>query len=196
MQMVESLSNHTFKVLRMVRSGLASLSTSPDLAKGQMAASIYSAMMLRPHIVHVVGFSEADHVATADEVIESCTIARGAVQKALLGLPDAFQDPAIAARRAELLREAGFLVDTVKRVAPIGDKDPLTNPETLVQAIRDGLLDAPDLTGGAVARGRIVTDIVDGACVAVDSVRGTTISESERIRALGVACSDLDLVEI
>lgn len=196
LELVESLSNGSFKVVRMVRSGLASLSTSPDLAKGQMAASVYSAMALRPHIVHVVGFSEADHVATADEVIESCTIARGAVQRALLGMPDPLADPAVSARKAQLIKDTRFLVDAVKRVGHRKAEDPLTDPETLYWAVKDGLLDAPDLTGGGVARGRMATAIVDGACVAVDRASGRPLSENERVAALGATEKDLDMVEI
>jgi len=196
LEMVESLANDKFKVLRMVRSGLASLSTSPQVAKGQMAASVYSAMALRPHIVHVVGFSEADHAATAEDVIESCMIARGAVQKALLGLPDPLADPAVAARKSQLTREARFLVDAVKRAGHKRSEDPLTDPETLYWSVKDGLLDAPDLTGVTVARGRIVTAIVDGSCVAVDRVTGRPVPESERIGALGMTEKDLDMVEM
>lgn len=196
LELVESLSNHTFKVLRMVRSGLASLSTSPMLAKGQMAASVYSAMALRPHIVHVVGFSEADHVATADEVVESCTIARGAVDKALLGMPDALKDPAVAERKARLMEDARILIDAVKRAGPRRDGDPLTDPDTLVWAVKDGLLDAPDLAGSGVARGRTATDIVDGACVVVDKATGAPLPEAERLRALGIHDRDLDMAEI
>jgi hypothetical protein len=195
-ELVESLSNHTFKVLRMVRSGLASLSTSPQLAKGQMAASVYGAMALKPHIVHVVGFSEADHVATADEVIESCDIARGAVQRALPGMPNPLADPVVAARKAHLLQEARFLVDAVKRAGHRRSEDPLTDPETLYWAIKDGLLDAPDLIGGGVAKGKIVTAIVDGACVTVDGTTGKPVPEKERVGALGVAEKDLDLAEM
>jgi len=196
LELVESLSNHTFKVLRMVRSGLASLSTAPDVAKGQMAASVCFAMALKPHIVHVVGFSEADHVATADEVVESCAIARGAVQKALLGVPDPLADPAVAARKAHLLKETRFLVDAVKRAGHRRSEDPLADPETLHWAVKDGLLDAPDLTGAGVAQGRIVTEIVDGACVAVDRGTGRPVPEKERVGALGIAEKDLDLAEI
>lgn len=195
-ELVESLSNGKFKVLRMVRSGLASLSASPQVAKGQMAGSVYAAMALRPHIVHVVGFSEADHAATAEEVVESCTIARGAVQRALLGMPDPLADPRVAARKAELVREARFLVDAVKRAGSRRSEDPLSDPETLYWAVKEGLLDAPGLAGIGVAKGRIATAIVGGACVAVDRATGKPLTEGERVGALGVSEKDLDMAEM
>jgi hypothetical protein len=180
----------------MVRSGLASLSPSQNEAKGQLAASIYSAMSLQPHIVHVVGFSEADHVATPQEIIESCQIAKGAVAKALLGRPSPEADPKIAARKAQLLEEVKFLLDAVKRTGSKEVKEPLTSPEVLSMAVKRGLLDAPDLKGNPAALGSITTAIVNGACVAVDRASNLPILERDRVARLATTEEDLDLVEI
>ncbi len=196
LELVESLSNGHFKVIRMVRSGLASMSPAPNEAKGQLAASIYSAMALKPHIVHVVGFSEADHVATPEDVIESCQIAKGALAKAMLGMPDPRADPEIAARKARLLEDARFLIDAVKRAGAKHPEEPLTSPDVLFSAVRNGLLDAPDLKGNPVARGILKTAIVDGACVAVDRSTNAPISEKDRVAKLAASEEDLDLAEI
>ena len=56
-------------------------------------------MALRPHVVHVVGFSEADHEATAADVVEGCKIARRAIRNALDGQPDPAHDPRVRAAR-------------------------------------------------------------------------------------------------
>ena len=193
-ELVESLANGNFKIIRMIRTGLSSLSTSPNTAKGQLASSVYSAMAIRPHIVHVVGFSEADHAAKADEIIESCEIAKGAIGKALAVIPRPESDPAVAARKAHLIAETKLLIDMIKRsgVTP----DPLTSPDVLYAAVRDGLLDAPELKGGGVAQGRLVTRLVDGACVAVDPSSGRTLTEKERLSVLSPSEEDLDLAEI
>ena len=196
MELVESLSDVNFNVIRMVRSGLSSLSPSPNLAKGQLAASIYNAMALRPHIVHVVGFSEADHAATADEIIESCELAKGVVMKASMGIPQPEADTVVIARKAELMEEAGFLIDAIKRLGQANSHDPLVSPGIISEAVSEGLLDASDLRGSVVARGRITTAIVNGACKAVDGVTGRPISEKERIDEIAISERDLDLVEI
>jgi len=196
LELVESLSGGSFRVIRMVRSGLASLSPSQNEAKGQLAASIYSAMALKPHIVHVVGFSEADHVATAPEIIESCQIAKGAVAKALLGMPNPEADQAISARKAQLLQEARFLIEAVKRGGPKQVQEPLTSPDVLYMAVKRGLLDAPDLKGNPVALGSLATAIISGACVAVDRATNLPIAEKERVAKLATSEEDLDLVEI
>ncbi|MGQ9586984.1 MAG: cobalamin B12-binding domain-containing protein [Thermoplasmata archaeon] len=196
LELVESLAGTEFRIIRMVRSGLAFFSPSPSTAKGQLAASVYTAMALKPHIVHVVGYSEADHAALPEEVIESSEIARGAVMKALLGTTRPDTDPRVMARKAELLDEAKFLVDAIKRLKRGNSDDPLTSPATLAQAVREGLLDASDLKGSKVARGKIVTAILEGACVAVAPSSGKPITEKERIHDLAVSEEDLDLAEI
>ncbi|MBN1677474.1 MAG: cobalamin-dependent protein [Candidatus Thermoplasmatota archaeon] len=196
LELVESLADGTFRVVRMVRSGLASLPPSQNEAKGQLAASIYSAMSLSPHIVHVVGFSEADHVATAPDIIESCQIAKGAVAKALLGMPKPEADPKIAARKAQLLEETKFLIEAIKRGGSRQVKEPLTSPEVLFLAVKRGLLDAPDLKGNPVALGSITTAIVNGACVVVDRASNLPILEKDRVARLAASEEDLDLAEI
>lgn len=196
LELVESLSDVNFSVIRMVRSGLSSLSPVPNLAKGQLAASIYSAMALKPHIVHVVGYSEADHVATAEEIIESCELAKGVIRKALLGLPTPDADIIVAERKTRLLADARFLIDAIKRLEQVNSHDPLIMPEVIASAIREGILDAPDLRGSKVARGRITTAIVNGACVAVDGTTGRALTEKERIDEIAISEKDLDLVEI
>ena len=63
---VESLADSSFVPLREVRAGLPFLSSDLMAAKGQLAASTYSAMALSPQIIHVVGYSEAEHAADPD----------------------------------------------------------------------------------------------------------------------------------
>lgn len=196
LKFVESLADDDFEIIRMVRTGLLSLSPSPDIAKGQMAASIYSAMSLKPHIVHVVGFCEADHAATPEDIEESCVIARGAIEKAVLGVPNAESDPVVASRKACLLDEAKFLIGAIKRLGVSRFKDPLSSSRNIAEAVRIGLLDAPDLRGTRVGKGRIVTAIVGGACITIDRVTGQPVTEKDRLREFAPSNEDLDLVEI
>lgn len=196
LKLVESFADDDFEIIRMVRTGLMSLSPSPDIAKGQMAASIYSAMSLKPHIVHVVGFCEADHAATPEEIEESCAIARGVIEKALLGVPNAESDPVVASRKACLLDEAKFLIGAIKRLGVSRFKDPLSSSRNIAESVRIGLLDAPDLGGSKVGKGRIVTAVVGGACITIDRVTGEPITEKDRLREFAPSDEDLDIVEI
>ncbi len=170
-----------FRLYRQTRTGLLSYPTDLDEARGQLAASVYLQMALRPDVVHVVGFSEADHAATADDVIEGCKIARRAIRNARSGQPDLTCDPVVQRRRAELVAETRVLLEAIATLAPPGTADPWTDPATLAAAVTTGLLDAPQLRGNRFGRGEIVTRIVDGACVAVEE-RGRPFGEAERVR--------------
>lgn len=75
-ELIENLQDENFNVYRQARAGLASFPADLYQAKGQLAASAYLAMAIKPHIYHVVGFCEAHHAAEAEDVIESCKIVR------------------------------------------------------------------------------------------------------------------------
>jgi hypothetical protein len=176
--MVEGLHDGRFTTIRQVRTGLRSMPADAGRAKGHLAASIGLAMALSPRIVHVVGYCEADHAAASEEIIESCRIVRGAVELALRGLPGITGDSEVAARREHLTREAGVILEAIRRLGE-GAPDPLADPKVLARAVRTGILDAPELYGSGVAPGRVVTAPVDGGCDAVEA--GAVMHESKRL---------------
>jgi hypothetical protein len=178
--LVEGLQNDGFRVWRETRGGLTSYPPDPSVARGHLAATVCLQMQLKPHIVHIVGHTEAHHATTADELIEACRIADGAISQCLLGLPDMTADPRVEARKAELLTDAAVLLEAITRLAPAG-RDPYTDADTLAKAVEIELLDAPHLRGNKAACGRIVTRMVGGACVAVDPATGRPLPEAERV---------------
>jgi hypothetical protein len=178
--LVETLEDETFRLYRQVRTGLLSLPIDLDAAKGQLAASMYTAMMLRPQIVHVVGFSEADHAATATDVIESCRIVRQVVKECLLGVPNPLLDPLVVKRRAQLVHEAILLLNVLLQLPDDASSHPLLNPDTYYRALESGVLDAPGLIGNAHAKGNLQTRLINGACLAVDE-DGKPVNEEARL---------------
>jgi hypothetical protein len=171
-ELIEALHDENFVSYRMVRTGLASLSQDPDIAKGQLASSIAVAMAIKPHIVHVVGYSEGDHAATGKEIIESCKIAKGVIKNCLMGLPEMASDRTVKKRKEELVRETNILLEAIKRIGnsqkPIGNRaDPLTDPE-----------------GNKYAKGELLTKIINGTCYAIDPNNNEILSEEERIRRI------------
>ncbi len=176
-----------FRVWRQTRTGLLSYPLDPDAARAHLATSVYLQMALRPHILHVVGHTEAHHAATADDVIEACKLARRAIENALRGQPDMTADPAVQQRKEELVREAEVTLEAIRALAGPDVADPLTDPATLARAVTAGVLDAPHLRNNPFARGQIVTRIDPrGACVVVDPATGRALSEEERIASLGI----------
>jgi hypothetical protein len=78
-------------------------------------------------------------------------------------------DPAIQLRKAYLVQEAQVTLDAIRAIAEPSVADPLADPATLARAVAAGILDAPQLRNNPFALGQVVTRIIDGACVAVDS---------------------------
>lgn len=175
------------EIYRMVRPGIASMPSDPDTAKGHMASSISYAMMLHPHIVHVVGYSEADHAIFPEEIIESCRIAHGAIRNALLGTPDPREDGAVSSRIEHLRREVQVILKALRAEGGSpGVECALCDPGVLARAVRNGILDAPHLTGYDVGMGKVVTRAVEGGYEAIDLETGEPLTERERLRSLGL----------
>jgi len=184
-ELIEGLADDGFEAFREVRAGLSSMPADFDKAKGHLASSATVSQAMDPHILHVVGYSESDHAITAPELVESCRIARGAVDNCLRGLPDMTADPKVRARKDELIAEASVLLEAVRRLGEDASDDPWADPGTIAAAIAKGLLDAPHFRGGQAGRGGVVTRIINGACRAVDPSTGRPLTETERLARLG-----------
>lgn len=182
-EMVESLHDDNFISYRETRAGLPLFAPDPSVAKGQLAASTFMQMCVKPHIMHVVGYCEADHAAGADEVIESCKIARGVIRHTF---DDSFsfdKDERIVARKNELLSEASVLLDFIRNKYA-EDPDPLMNPDVLSDIVKKGYLDAVHIVKGDQFKGRLRTTFRNGACVAYDTEKKEVISEAVRLAEL------------
>ncbi len=182
-ELVESLQDDKFTTFRQVRTGLLSLSPDPYIAKGQLASSITLALALRPHIIHIVGYCEGDHAAGAEEIIESCKIARGIIGNYLFGLPDMAKDPIVDERKRQLVQEAKLIIEMIKLLGG-GSEEALTNPEILAQAVKVGILDAPHLKGNPEAAGIVETRVISGAVYAVHPRTKEPLTERDRLLLL------------
>lgn len=181
--MVESLHGPDFFSLRQVRAGLLHLSPHLSRAKGQLAASTALALSVSPHIIHVVGFCEGDHAATADEVIESCEIVNGVLRNCHGCMQALIGSDRVEQRKQELLSEAEVLLEAIADLRE-GDEDPYVSPRVLAEAISLGLLDAPHLRGNPHAKGELTTRVVDGAVVCIDPATGEKVDERTRLKSL------------
>lgn len=182
-ELIESLHDDRFHSIRQVRAGLLHLSPQMGKAKGQLAASTALALAVKPDIIHVVGYCEGDHAASADDVIESCEIVHGALRNCLFGMPDMTADPAVQHRKNELLDEARVLLGAISGLGE-GSEEPLVDAAVIAMAIKLGVIDAPHLKGNAYAAGTLQTRAVDGAIRAVDPATREVVGERERLAAL------------
>jgi len=179
LEMIAPLQGENFKIFKQTRIGLLSHPLDPSAARGHLAASTYLQMALKPDIYHIVGHTEADHAATADDIIEAVKIVRRAINNAL-GAPDMTQASAVQARKEHLISEARVLLDAIRDLAAPNVADPWADAATLAKSVTLGLMDAPQLRNNRFGRGQIRTRIVNGACEAVD-MDGRPIPEKIRI---------------
>ncbi len=180
LEMIAPLAGPDFRIWRQTRTGLLSYPLDVDAARAHLAASVYVQMALRPHIIHVVGHTEAHHAATADDVIEACKLARRAIENAIRGQPNMIADPAVRQRKNEIITEAQTALDAIRPLAGIDVPDPLVDPPTLARAVTSGILDAPHLKNNPYGRGQLRTRIIEGKCLAVDEP-GRPVTESVRL---------------
>ena len=134
----------------------------PDRARGQLASSTRTAMLLAPDILHVVAYTEADHATGPGELISSCELVHQVIDDSLRGLPDPASDPEVAARRDELIGEAEALLHMIERDAP----EALLG-ETAAQMLRKGVGDSIELGGTTVTVRGIFesTSMVEAAAI-------------------------------
>lgn len=183
-EMIMELSDSDFTVFREVRAGLAHFSADPSFAQGQLAASAVISLALKPHILHVVGFSEGDHAIYADELIQSCNIVHGVLHNTLYGMPDLTRNSAVISRKDELKSEALTLLSELEKRGSHVSDDPWSDPQVISDAIRTGLLDTPHFQGNPHLCGKIITRLIDGAWYAIDPDTGEKLSELARINSL------------
>ena len=187
LELIDPLAGENFRIWTQTRTGLLSYPLNAEAARAHLAASIYVQMALKPHIVHIVGHTEAHHAATADDIIAASAMARRAIDNALHGQPDMTADPVVQARKNELVREAEVTLASIRSLADGEVADPLTDPVTLARAVLNGILDAPHLKNNPFARGEIVTRIDPrGACVAVNPETGHALTEEARLAHIGI----------
>jgi hypothetical protein len=180
LELVAPLSGPDFHIWKQTRTGLLSYPLDPEAARGHLAASVYLQMALQPEIIHIVGYTEADHAATADDVIAASKIARRAIENAVRGAPDPGADPRVRGRKDELIAEARLTLEAIRSLAAPDVGDPWTDAATLAAAVTSGILDAPQLKNNRFGRGSVRTQIIKGMCLAVDA-EGRPLSEKVRL---------------
>jgi hypothetical protein len=180
LELISGLEDENFTVFKEVRAGIAHFSPIPFIAKGQLAASALISLAMKPHILHVVGHSEGDHVTFPGELIESCQIVHGVLRNSIEGLPDMTLDPNVTTRKLHLVNEARVLLRSLSMLNKTCI-DPMADPGVIAQAIREGFFDTPHFIGNPNLRGDIITGLVNGAWDAIDPSTGAILGEETRL---------------
>lgn len=181
LQLIAPLEGSDFHVWKQTRTGLLSYPIEPNAARAHLATSIYLQMAIQPHIIHVVGHTEAHHAATAEDVIDACRMTRRSIENALRGGLNTASDLAIRGQVDHLVEEAQVTLEAIRHLAGVDSPDAWIDPAVLAQAVKVGILDAPQLRQNPYAAGQIKTRIVNGACKAVRT-DGAPLLEAERLK--------------
>ncbi|MDD3643177.1 MAG: cobalamin-binding protein [Candidatus Krumholzibacteria bacterium] len=189
LRLVRELEDRRFGVILQPRGGLDFFSTDLDRARAQLAA--VTALMddieprnpSSPPIVHVVGYSEASHLADPRVINESIRITSRALAeyrrlRAAGQVADMSDHAETEARTAELLAEARTVLAAVESSIPRP-----YSAEGLYRIFREGFLPVPRLYGcreefpGAV---QWETRTIRGSVKVVDAA-GLPVSAAERM---------------
>ena len=181
LELITELHDRNFTSFRQVSSGMKFFNPDIEIARGQLAAFIANALHLKPAILHLTGSREAHLEANPQEIIRNGKIARGVVEYFLKGQPMVSQDLLVMKRKDQLVKEARQIIEAIRQLSMAAD--PLTDPETLAQAVKLGILDAPELEGQPEAAGVIQTRHLHGACFTVDA-KGEVIPEAKRLEII------------
>jgi hypothetical protein len=183
LKLIEPLAGPNFHIWKQTRTGLLSYPLDIDAARAHLATSIYLQMALKPHIIHIVGHTEAHHAATAENIIEACKIARKSIENAMSGAPDMTADPAIQAQVDHLVSEAEVTLQAIRHLGDNISGDPWTDPSILAKSVKMGVLDAPQLRNNPFALGQIKTRLFNGSCVTINP-EGFPLGEADRLAFL------------
>lgn len=179
------------------RAGIEHFSVDQDYAKYQLARTTLLQMLLSPSIIHLVSYCEADHAATADDVIESSKLLRRAVRLFRENHEDirrAAQHPFVEERKNHLIKEASCILEhiareskyfTEQKIQISSDIIPcLSDPCALKSAMNKRIMTAPGIMSEKYRNGDIITHA--GKFGAIDSYNNweTAFAQSEEERLL------------
>jgi hypothetical protein len=139
------------------RAGIEHFSTDLETAKYQLARSTLLQMIINPDIIHLVSYCEADHAATAEDVIKSSKIVRRAVRifkENEHDLRKTLTHPVVLQRKEYLLKQAQYVIDHIVKLSNQYYKGIsineyykcLSDPAALIEALRLKLMSAPGIT--------------------------------------------------
>lgn len=155
-EMVRPVGNSS-NVYMETRAGIEHFSTDMEVAKYQLARTTLLQMIFNPNVIHLVSYCEADHAATADDVIESSKIARRAVRLFKENETDLnvlVNNEIVQSRKKHLLEEVKYVLFEISKLSsnyfpgmPLKELYKcLSDSKALYAAMEKKILSAPGIT--------------------------------------------------
>ena len=182
-ELLRTLATKGFRIIKQVRAGLASFPLDLHKAKGQLALSTSIQLILKPDIVHVVSFSEANHAARPEDIIESCKIVDQVINRVYSSNINYINEPIIK-RKEELIEQAKIIIDFIPCLTKnkLERENPYTNHRVLNRLVKYGIFDAPHLKNNQFALGILQTRMIEGECNSWDTLQEKRLDEIMRIK--------------
>lgn len=137
------------------RAGIEHFSTDMSYARYQLVRTTLLQMILSPDIVHLVSYCEADHVATAEDIIESSKLIRYTMKyfrKYEYDIRKEAIHPFVKERKQYLLEQATYLTQKIASLHPqyqrCSTKDVyryVADANVLAQALKKRYVTAPGI---------------------------------------------------
>jgi hypothetical protein len=190
------------RLWRETRAGIDSFDPDLNAARHQLARSTLLQLIVNPHVIHVVSYCEALHIAGVDEIVDSSKLVRRCVRifrEHALDLLRLRQHPLVSRRQSQLVSEASCIL---RHIAALdGQKQPSSNtppsalirrlaePEVLLRSLETGVMAAPGIfyPRFEAARNVATAPLDHGFIECLHPVSGRLIPESERLRLLAKA---------
>ncbi|MFX0010285.1 MAG: methionine synthase [Candidatus Hermodarchaeota archaeon] len=196
-ELLQTLVDDNFEVIKQVRTGLASFPLDLSKAKGQLAVATMIQLALQPDIIHVVSYSEADHAALPEDIIQSCKIVDQVINQYSQSKLR-YINNAIIERKNQLIKEAKLIINLIPNLVKNTDEahNPYIHYKVLNRLVKYGIFDAPHLKSNKFALGEIETRIINGACYSWNSIQNKVYEEINRIEEIDERIPELDLLNL
>ena len=142
-------------IIRETRAGIEHLSPDMAKAKWQLARTTLLQMIVRPHVIHIVSYCEANYAARPKDIIDSSKLVRRAVRIFKENEPDVLASvdmDVVLERKEYLLKETAYLLDRIARFNPsykpvgLDQIAPLLgDPDVIADSIEHKVMAAPGI---------------------------------------------------
>lgn len=181
---------------RETRTGIDSFPPDKCAARHQLARSTFLQLLVQPHVIHLVSYCEALHVAGVEDVIDSSRLVRRCIRVFQKQAPELLRlriHPLVAGRRAQLAAEARVTLRHIAAIdrdrpplptAPLATLAPrLANPDVLMRALETGVMAAPGIfhPGYPAARRVVTAPVAHGFIECIDPATGAPMDEATRL---------------
>lgn len=158
MEIAEKISRYSSvapNIIRETRAGIEHLSPDMAKAKWQLARTTLLQMLVRPHVIHLVSYCEANYAARPKDIIDSSKLVRRAVRIFKENEPDVLASvdmDVVRGRKDYLLKEVAYLLDRIARFNPsykpvgLEQMAPLLgDPDVIADSIERKVMAAPGI---------------------------------------------------